>query len=292
MADDVAILAFPNYADVDYYTPTFSGGLWSDDAPLENLQQRYLAYKARSLDCSTDSTQFTVDLQTLRDIRVVVIPKHNLSLASADVTATLTIYDLAMTEVYASTIDVYPIVYGYGVLPFEHPSWGTGRLTAEAARYFPSPILWVLPETVNGRYVKIEIVDTENTDLYVELTRLFISPGWQPTFNYAPGANFGIADPTIVTTSLGSADFYDDRLKRRTAAITFEHLPNDEAFGQAFQLMQRLGRKGQLFFIRDPSDTTNLAATSFLCTMTQLDALTAEVVSRQGVSFHLQEIVA
>lgn len=290
-AAERCILAYPNHVDIDYYTPTLSGGLWSPDAPLTNLQRRYLAFKTRSLDCTLDSTQFVVDLGTPRAIRVIVVPRHNLT---QNATVTVQVYtDAALSSLVTEvTQDVFGTVYTWGTLPFEHQSFITGRLTDEEARFFPTPLLVVFDVAVIGQYVRIKISDTDNPAEYVELTRLFISPGYQPTLNFIPGAQIGVVDPTIVTTSLGVADFFDVRTKRRVANIQFDHLPDDEAFQNALDMKMRLGVSGQLYFVYNPTDAANLARTSFLATMRQLDPLVAAAAGVQGTVFQLIEAVA
>lgn len=284
-----ALLAFPNLADVDYYTPTFSGGAWSPSAPLTNLQQRFLAYKSRSLNCTTAATQFTIDLKTSRPIKVIVIPRHNLSI---DATVTATITASSGNVVATQTQDVWPVVYPFGTLAFENPSWWNGKLTAENSRYYPMPVMIVLDEQAVGRYVKLAFSDTANAAGYVELSRLFIAPGWQPTTYMDMGARVGVTDSTIVTTSLGGADFFDVREKRRTAAVNFPYLPRDEAFANALDMQVRLGLAGQFFFSYDPTDLSNLHRHSFLATLTALDPLTASAYGFQGASFAIKEVVA
>ena len=284
-----AILAFPNYADIDYYTPTFSGGLFSASAPLTNLQNRFLAAKARTLDCTVEASTFRTDLKTLREIKIIAIPRHNCSLNAV---AAFRIYDLSGSVVASGSQEVWPITFPFGSLTFEHESWGTGKLTQEASRYFSMPILFILPAGILGRYVDISISDTGNSAGYLEFSRLFISPGWQPSVNFAYGAKLGVNDPTIVTNSLGGADFYDLREKRRIANLSFDYIPNAEAFTQAFDMQVRLGLSGQLFFIYDPTDQTNLNRQSFLATATSLDPLTAASVGLSGISYSLKEVVA
>lgn len=88
------------------YTPTLSGGSWEAGLPLTNLQDRRLHRVARSTDAAVASTVFTVDLGTDRAVRLVAIPKHNISAAgtvrargflSVPVLDSLTVGDAAWT---------------------------------------------------------------------------------------------------------------------------------------------------------------------------------------------------
>ncbi len=73
------VFAFPNYADVDYYTPVLSGGGWSGSLPLANLQDKLLSLKARSGDAALASTLLHADLGVQRDLRLMSLHGHNFS---------------------------------------------------------------------------------------------------------------------------------------------------------------------------------------------------------------------
>lgn len=284
------ILAAPNYADVGYYTPTISGGIFQPGAEASYLQDRFFANSARTVNCTLDAAQFIIDLKVLRDIRVVVIPRHNVWL---DGSVRLSIYtDAALSNlVITQTQDVYGEIYPWGSIPWEHISLWNGKISPEDSQFFPTPILFVLSAPVIGRYVKIEIIDQSNPAKYIELNRLIIAPGWQPSINYKFGSSIGQSDPTQVSTSLAEVDFYDIREKRRVANISFDYLDEDEALANAFDLKTRLGISGQLFFIYNPEDDANIARTSFTCTMTTLDPLEAAALGFLGTAFALKEAV-
>lgn len=289
---DHVLIAFPNYSDANaVYSPTFSGGLWEPTAPLTNLQNRFLAYKARSMDCASDNTQFVEDLATDRGVQVVAIPRHNLSLTA---TATLNLYDSAMSLLYAETVSAFPIMYPWGSLTFGDPHWFAGTLTAEERELniYPVPLLWVLDQPVLARYVEVKIVDTENPDGYVELTRLFVSPGWQPTVNAAYGSTIGVQDSTVESVTLGMASIYDQRTKQRVFNLDFPMVPKNEAFVAALDMQTRLGKSGQVFVSLSPSDTQNFHRVSCLMTMAQLSPLRFATYGYQGVAFSFKEVVA
>lgn len=284
-----AVLAFPNYADVDYYSPTISGGSWHPDAPLSNLQNRFFAYKARTVNCTTEATQFIVDLSTVQAVQVVAMPRHNMSL---NATVKYTFYRSDMSIVYTATKAVYKQTYPYGSVPFESPNFWTGKMTPEQATIFPMPAHLILDTAIVCRYVKVEITDTDNTAGYIEIARIIIAPGWQPTINFSLGAKLSVRDETLVTSTIGGADFYDVRQKRRIGSLSFQYLPKDEAFVQAFDGLLRLGLKGQLYFCYDPDDDANLHRFSFVATMETLDGLTATLCGYSGIGYALKEVIS
>lgn len=73
------IMAFPNYVDNDFYDVVLTGGDW--DLPLENLKNTRLNLPAKSNGVTTAATCFQVDLGTLRNISVAVLPSTNATLS-------------------------------------------------------------------------------------------------------------------------------------------------------------------------------------------------------------------
>lgn len=77
------LLGFPNYADASVqYAPSLSGGSWSSSLPLTNLQSRYLAAVARSINAQLTSTIVKADLGVARTVRMLGAPKHTMSSAA------------------------------------------------------------------------------------------------------------------------------------------------------------------------------------------------------------------
>jgi len=77
------LIGAPIWSDVGVlYTPTFSGGSWSGGNPLTNLQNRRLWKVARSTNDDLTSTIVKWDLGATRTVRLLCVPKHNLSTAA------------------------------------------------------------------------------------------------------------------------------------------------------------------------------------------------------------------
>ncbi len=78
-----AFIGFPDYtrAHPKYATVSFSGGSWvaAGDVALANLKSQVMQDVARSTDCLTTSTQFVVDLGTLRAIGGLYLEWHIIS---------------------------------------------------------------------------------------------------------------------------------------------------------------------------------------------------------------------
>lgn len=294
-----ALFGFPNLADVLPANGVFGGrspafidgiGSWLPGAPLPNLQNRFFAVKARTPNAAPYASQFAIDLTGTSPVLCVTIPKHNLSLA-----ATMTVIlwaDLAMTRMVASETVRVATQAAWGSLPFGDVSWFDGIISAETAQFFQQPATVIFDAPQFCRVVQVQISDSGNPDSFIELSRLVITPGYQPSLNIVFGAQIGVNDPTIVTRSLGGADFYDLRPKHRTLVANIPYLPDDEALTNAFVMQMRLGLSGQFFFSMYPADPTKSALTSFVATLQKLDPLTAASFGYYGVTFTIEEVVA
>lgn len=294
-----ALFGFPNRADpTAFASPVFLStgalcGSWQDTAPLSSLQNRLLAYKARSTDVNPTSSQFVLDLSQPRAIQIVAVPSHNM-LAQTSPSYTIGFYnDAGCTSAAAAPVSgsVFPVAFPFGSLPFEHESWLDGKRTPEQAALYPQPIVVILAAPVLCRYIQVQLIDPANAAGYIELSRIIAAPGWQPTVNIKYGAQIGVNDPSVRVTSLGEVDFYDIRTKRRKCSVGIDYLDQNEAFVNALDMQMMQGLSGQIFFSYAPQDSFNLYRLSFLATLTQLDALSAAVFGYQSVAFNLQEVV-
>lgn len=286
------ILAFPNYVDATAYTVSFSGGSWEASLPLTNLRDERIVKVARSTNDTVSNTLFTCDLGVLRDVRVVAIPNHNMSRAALVKVTAATDSGFTNTVLNTGWVDVWRQVYEFGTLPFGHPSFWTGKLTAEDAEGYTMPFVYVADAAVQARYWKVEVDDDANTDGYVELARLVLAPGYQPTRNMSYGAQIGWEDETEAQKSLGGARFYDRRGKRRVATFTLPFIEVDEGFAWPFEIARRQGVSRQIFFVFDPADDTNLHRGAFLATIRELSPLEFTAFNLTSSAFALEEVIA
>lgn len=286
------ILSSPNRADADFYTVSFSGGSWEASLPLTNLRDPLLSAVARSTDATNASTQFVVDLGVPRDIRLVACPDGNYTRDSRVRITGAT--DSGFTDVVVTVDfrDIWQEVYPWGTLPWEDLAWWDGKITAEDAVGYPMPFIHVFDTAVVARYWKIEIDDEGNPDGYVELSRLFLSPGYQPTHNAEYGATIGWETDTSRQRSLGGADFYDERRPRRRMRLTLNAIEMDELYAQMFEIQRRQGISRQIYVVLDPDDGPNLHRTSFLATLEELSPIELAFYDRGVVAVDLVEVIA
>lgn len=168
-------------------------------------------------------------------------------------------------------------------------AWPSG-LDAEEATGLNVPFVHIPSSAQSHRYGSIQIDDTANTAGYVDLARLVIAGTYQPTINYNTGAKLGLRSAAKRTESDGGAAIIEDRPVRRTFQFVLSHLTQSEGFTRAFQLQRRLGKRGQLFVIVDPADTTHQYEQAFLGTLEELSALEYPYTDgRTAMAFQLVE---
>lgn len=287
------IVGYPNRVDAEaqYATVAFSGGSWEADLPLTNLRDPQLQRVARSTDATTANTQFDVDLGVDRDVKLVAIPDHNLSTSGQYRIRGAT--DSGFTDVLYDSgwQDAWPIIYPFGSLEFEHPSWWTGTETEEEIGDRKQVILEVLDTEVICQYWRVEFDDTSNADGYVEIPRLIIAPGYQPEINIAYGATIGHETDTLAQTSLGGTRFYDRRPTRRVASVLFDKQDLDDALVGPFDIQARQGIDKQVMVVLDADDTSNKDRLSFLATLRRLSALEFTNFDRAKIPMQLEEVL-
>ena len=188
-------------------------------------------------------------------------------------------------------LELFPVVYPYGALPWGHPSAWDGRVSEEERQEYPSPLLYVLDQAVSARYWKIEIDDESNADGYVELSRLFIARGYQPTRNFGYGAKLGTMSTTSRQEAPGGTRYHDREASRRTISGSIQYVPEDEAMVNIYDMVRRLGNDRQVFVSLDPDDATHLRRHSFLVTIEGRQELEYAAHGRNSYAFQLEEVI-
>lgn len=288
------ILAYPNYADAD---PAFakvevSGGAWLPAFPARNVLNPRLVRRARSLNATLASTKLLVDLGTQRDVKVGALP---FVIASRNCEIRLSGYADAALTVQVCTSGwkpLYPVIYPFGSLYYGHVSFWDGKMSEEDAAIFKMPWLHVWEDVQVARYWLFEINDVTSELGYVEIPRVFLSPGYQPSLNFVFGAGHVVEPRTTVQESWGGAEFFDVQQGRRVARFSFDFLPEDEALVWVHDMQTRLGIHGQLLFVFDPMDTAHLHRRTFLARHRTLSPLEYTQYLCNGVTMEVAEVIA
>jgi hypothetical protein len=288
------ILAFPNYIDSGppFATVQWSGGSWQAALPLSNLAHPLLSKVARSADMAPASTCFTVDLGLARGVRVFAIPKTNGSRNATWRVRGFADAGLALTVCDSGVRPLYDAVYPPGTYSWGDPRVWDPRLTEEDAAGLPIPMIHVWPQLQFARYWRVDIADPTNPAGYLDVSRLVLAPGWQPSVNLSYGAQAGVVSNSVRQESLGGARFYDRRNTRRAIQFSLDFLGEDEAQTQSFDLQRRLDVWGQVMWIFDPDDKSHLFRRVFLGTLRQLDPVEYPVYGRSRANFQIEEVIS
>jgi hypothetical protein len=235
------------------------------------LQDRRLSKVARSTDAATGSTQFRADLGTARGVRVLALVGHNL-------TAAATVRWKGGTTAGASD------VYDSTALAVSFSG-----VSAEDRVGINFPALTVPTALQTARHWECLISDAANPDGYVQIGRLAIAAGYQPTINMSYGAKLALESAAVSSESDGGATIYQDKPVRRSVAFSLEHISESEAFASAWRIQRLAGKTKQILFVFDPADTTLLHERSFLGTLKELTALEFPYALRHSMPFGITE---
>ena len=281
-------LAWNNRTDAG----TLSGGSWLATLPLTNLQNRQVQKVARSSNATNASTQFTIDLGQPRNIGVVALVVHNISvLGRVRITASDTAGFIA-TYYNSGWVDVWPAgQVPQNLLEWEEDNFWLGTLSANARAGYQSPFIHLLAAAQSLRYWKVEVDDTGNADGYVQIGRLFMASTWTPATNYAYGAGLGYQDPTPADTSLSGAEFFDVRSRYRVFEFQLEYMVSNEAYSQALELQRLSGTSGEVLVVPDKDDAANQPVRAFVGRLQQLGAITQPQPTTYAVRFQVKELL-
>ena len=261
--------------------------------PLANLQDRHLSHLARSTNAQTTSTLIDIDLGTLRDIRVMAILRHNLSL---DATVRVTAYsDAGRSQLVdgsdTGALQVWLPFYPSGSLPWGHPDLWEGKINIEDRDGYQFDFIRAYSASVVARYWRVEIVDTANPDGYVELGRCILAPAWEPSINISYGFSFGYDSDATVNRTVGGRRIIEENVKWRTATCAIDKLPDGEAAACVFDIQRRLSKVGEIIFIFDPDDDSQaMWQRSFLANLEDLDRITLAGYDANTVGFRFIEV--
>jgi hypothetical protein len=281
------MLGFPNRCD----TSTLSNGSWVATLPLTNLQQRVIALVARTTDATLASTKLDINLGISKNIRLVNLTNHNLSLAATyrvTASATATFAVLAYDSGWQS---VWPVVYPYGTLEWEDDNFWTGQYTVEQIAGYTTSLTHILPNATVVQYWRIELNDTTNMAGYVQAGRLFIGPAWQPTNNRSYDSSLAWETKTVVDEAISGAEYFDVRTPYRVAKMSFDWMSTDEAFANAFELTRRAGMDQEIMFVYDPSDTVHALRRRFLSRMRTLNPIEHPYLNINKEAFEFKELL-
>jgi hypothetical protein len=242
---------FPNWTQASsIYTPTIAGAGWVD---LSKMQGEVLSEMARYPGVNPANTKVVIDLQTTRNVDNIVLPFHNAK--PGDKARAELATDAAFTDVVIDSgwVDFFPEMYPYGTLPWGSENWLDGHLTDEQAAGLVLPWIYQASNTALGRYLRISLDFSGNSDGYVDLGQPVASPALTPVY----GASYGrkmpfYRDPSTKTRSKGGVHFVEAQKSYRSTAMQLDWLSGDELYGQFYEFVRQYGVSKPFFYIHDP----------------------------------------
>lgn len=282
-----AILAYGNLID----RATLSGGSWLATLPLTNLQDRRLGKVARSESVDTADTQFDIDLGETRLLRVVALVNHNFSLTAQYRIRLSSVADFSSTTSDSGWTDVWPEVYPFGSEPWGSARLWTGRPSAEDVAGYTAPLVFILDQSTNAQFVRVEIDDGDNEADYVHFGRVFVADGWQPERNIVVGASLGFMSRSEVQAALSGAEYFNARTSPRITKFELPVMSEDEAMAQAYEIQRGVGVTGEVLFIWDPDDTVHALRRQYLGRLTELSLIENPGPDRWRSPFSIQELL-
>lgn len=265
------LLCYPNMIDDATLS---SSTAWVSTLPLTNLQDRRLSVRARTN--AVTSAVITIDLGAAQSIWGMALCGHNLSVTGTVRVRGSTVSNFATTEYDSGTITAWP-----GITE-----------QAEADGFVGYSPVFAGAELAECRYWRIDVDDVLNLDGYLEIGRVFIGAGWVPQDPPAFGWSISYEDPTIVESSLGGCEYFDERPKYRVLQAGLNYLTPAEFHGEAMSLFRTLGTSGELMMVWDETDTATHVRNSYLGRLRTLSAIENPNPLRHATALEIREIIA
>lgn len=214
-------------------TTNFSAGSWLAGLPLTNLRNLDLAKVARSTDATSANTKFTADHGSAKTARALCLVGTNLSSAA-------TIRWKRGTSSGGSEVSDSGALNAWVITP----------LVYNGKRH---NMIIVMSSANSARYDTIEIVDTSNSDGYVEIGFCWISDLFVPAINASYGLKDQLIDHGSIERSESGAVWATTRRKFKSTSFVLEWLTQTEA-DTLHELERVAGTTDPIIYIPDLTD--------------------------------------
>lgn len=271
---------------------TLSGGIWTTELPLGNLKTDLISTVAESVDNGLTSTIIKIDQGSAKEVSVIALCGHNIR--SADLWRVRMDSTAAMSSPTFNSdwVECWGPQWDASVLPSGHPNAATRYLT-DAQINMQNPlrnIVLVIPK-VTERYIEIELDLTNNVDAKARIGRLVVAPRYEPTYNFAVGAEFGFNDEMLVGKAQSGTRYYDKKKKGRSLSLLYQNLPDREAYSVMRDMLEEMGQSGQIYFVQNQNDVTSLQRRSMLCNFRAVSSVQYAAAGYSSVPVNLDEVI-
>lgn len=203
----------------------------------------------RGIVCRTTTTSTTINITwaSSQSISAVVLPYTNLTSTS---TLRVRLYsDEAMaTQLYDS-----------GVLSSGILLAGTSLLSNTFGSNYRysfgggSCIRKYFTQYSTCRAIKLDIVDTSNTDGYIEIGKIVVGSYWSPTYNTEFGLSVGIADSSTKLRTQNGSLITDVGTSNKFMSFNLSYM-NSTDRDTLFNIINSIGTKASLYISLFPED--------------------------------------
>jgi hypothetical protein len=265
------LLCYPNLIDDATLS---SATAWVSTLPLANLQDRRLSVRART--DSVTAAAIDINLGSAKAVWGLALCGHNLTVAATIRVRGSTVANFATTAYDSGSITAWPGI----------------TTQTEADGFVGYSPVFTGAELVECRYWRIDVEDSLNPSGYLEVGRVFIGAGWVPQDPPSYGWSIGYEDPTIIESSLGGCEYFDERPKYRILQAGLNYLTPAEYQGDAMGMLRTLGTSGELMLIWDEADTDTHVRGSFLGRLRTLSAIENPNPLKHATALEIREIIA
>lgn len=283
------LLLFPNEGDA----ATLSGGSWQ--IPLANLQDRIIQRVARSANRDLASTQFVADLPSPKALRAVVLVNSGASVSARKRVRLYGVEDTVVAQTGTEETDgwepVFPRETPTAQMRWRDLNFWSGRPTPDDLAGTTLSTITLFDAEFFTKRITVEFDDQANPTGYLDLGRQFVAGQYEPSHNYAYGGALRFEARSSTAYSRGGTPYHNRRRHPRVKTITFEHLPEAEAYARVYEIQRRAGTDREIFYVENPADIVNRQRTSFLARMRSLPEIVQSSFGRCTVSFEIEEIL-
>lgn len=257
--------------------------------PITNVQDRQLVKVYRS--DATTTVQIDVDFGAGKVIDFMAIIRHNISQTGTIRFRLANVSDFSTTVYDSGTVDAWPLVEEFGTLPWGVFSWG-GFLNPTVAADYTISSFDVLDTPTVARYFRIDIVDGDNADGYIEIGRMVCGPAYRPSTNYAFGAEFEFVDESRVVKSRGGQTFIDEVERFRRVTFELLNIPEAEIFSNVFNNIDRQrGIAKDILVIPQPDDPATYITQNIYGRLVSTSPIQNRTLEYYGRQFEIEELI-
>ncbi|MCO5071149.1 MAG: hypothetical protein M9944_08085 [Rhizobiaceae bacterium] len=265
-----------------------SGGSWLSACPLSSIQTKDYSEVARSTDASLASTRINIALSSVYAVRGIMFRMEN---ATARAKFRCIRTDATFTDAYYTTPWMnIGVQVPFGTLPYGSPWLYDGYVAWDDPDRSPWAIS-VYDKRFGGRYWQVQIDDVDNPDGYLDISRLYVWDAYVPTLNYVYGNNgLSLTDNSISSKAVGGARHVLRLPNKKRWQCQLDLLPESEAYGAFWHMLNISGFDRECFVVPDPNDTVNLQTRSFAGRFVQPDPIAQTFFRRAGSGFGIEEL--